>query len=164
MAYSKTTWQNEPNQTSPLNATNLNKIEQGIYANDEAITNLYDEKVISESGSNANGRYVKWADGTMEVWGRGTLTDIRLATAFGTFFRNVSGDASIALPAPFVDTNFESFVQLGNSSVTPFTENVLGILQTISYTTTSIRFYILSGASQTATIPYRYHAIGRWKA
>lgn len=31
MAYSKTNWQNLPNQTTPINATNLNKIEQGIY-------------------------------------------------------------------------------------------------------------------------------------
>ncbi len=31
MSYSRTNWQNLPNQTTPINATNLNKIEQGIY-------------------------------------------------------------------------------------------------------------------------------------
>jgi len=31
MSYIKTSWQDLPNQTTPINATNLNKIEQGIY-------------------------------------------------------------------------------------------------------------------------------------
>ena len=31
MAYNRTNWQDLPNQTTPINATNLNKIEQGIY-------------------------------------------------------------------------------------------------------------------------------------
>jgi hypothetical protein len=33
MAYIKTTWENEPNESTPLNASNLNKIEEGIYQN-----------------------------------------------------------------------------------------------------------------------------------
>lgn len=31
MAYTKTNWQDLPNTTTPINATNLNKMEQGIY-------------------------------------------------------------------------------------------------------------------------------------
>lgn len=37
MSYSKTTWQNG---VTPINETNLNKIENGIYANDSAISSL----------------------------------------------------------------------------------------------------------------------------
>ncbi len=38
MAYTKTNWQDLPNTTTPINASNLNKMEQGIYdANDKNI-------------------------------------------------------------------------------------------------------------------------------
>ena len=33
MAYNKTTWENAPSTNSPINASNLNKIEEGIYSN-----------------------------------------------------------------------------------------------------------------------------------
>lgn len=33
MAYNKTTWENSPSTNSPINASNLNKIEEGIYQN-----------------------------------------------------------------------------------------------------------------------------------
>lgn len=38
--YVKTNWQDLPNQTTPINASNLNKIENGIYNNDANITTL----------------------------------------------------------------------------------------------------------------------------
>lgn len=37
MAYTKTNWQNLPNQTTPINATNLNNIENGIKTNDDKL-------------------------------------------------------------------------------------------------------------------------------
>lgn len=37
MAYTKTTWQDLPNQTTPINATNLNNIENGIKTNDDKL-------------------------------------------------------------------------------------------------------------------------------
>lgn len=40
MTYTKTTWANTPATTSPINSTNLNKIENGIYDNTTNITNL----------------------------------------------------------------------------------------------------------------------------
>jgi hypothetical protein len=33
MAYNKTTWENAPSTNTPINANNLNKIEEGIYQN-----------------------------------------------------------------------------------------------------------------------------------
>lgn len=39
MAYTKQTWQNLPNKTTPINASRLNHMEQGIYdANQPATT------------------------------------------------------------------------------------------------------------------------------
>lgn len=40
MAYTKTTWQDLPSTATPVNATNLNKIEQGIYNNSEDIATV----------------------------------------------------------------------------------------------------------------------------
>jgi hypothetical protein len=40
MAYIKTTWENEPNESTPLNASNLNKIEEGIYQNSQDIGDI----------------------------------------------------------------------------------------------------------------------------
>ena len=40
MAYTKTNWQNLPNTTTPVNATNLNHIETGIKDNETAISGV----------------------------------------------------------------------------------------------------------------------------
>lgn len=41
MSYTKTNWQDLPNTSTPINATNLNKMEQGIYdANDKNIITI----------------------------------------------------------------------------------------------------------------------------
>ena len=41
MSYTKTNWQDLPNTTTPINATNLNKMEQGIYdANDKNVITI----------------------------------------------------------------------------------------------------------------------------
>ena len=73
MAYTKTNW----TDTTPINTTNLNKIENGIAANDIAIGNLSNLNTSSkdnlvtainsivESGVNDNGSWIKFADGTM---------------------------------------------------------------------------------------------------
>jgi hypothetical protein len=40
MAYTKTNWQDTPSLATPINATNLNKLETGVFDNDAAITAL----------------------------------------------------------------------------------------------------------------------------
>ncbi len=40
MAYNKTVWQDTPSTATPINADNLNKIEDGIEAHDTAIDNI----------------------------------------------------------------------------------------------------------------------------
>lgn len=42
MAYVKTTWENEPSESTPINASNLNKIEQGIYDNSLGVETIGD--------------------------------------------------------------------------------------------------------------------------
>ena len=42
MAYVKTTWENEPSESTPINASNLNKIENGIYDNSLKVEKIGD--------------------------------------------------------------------------------------------------------------------------
>lgn len=47
--YIKTNWENEPSESTPINASNLNKIEQGIYDNSVNIGNLTDLETTEKS-------------------------------------------------------------------------------------------------------------------
>lgn len=52
MAYIKTTWENEPSESTPINASNLNKIEDGIYNNSlkaDQVGNLTNLKTSEKS-------------------------------------------------------------------------------------------------------------------
>lgn len=49
MAYTKQTWQNLPNKTTPINASRLNHMEQGIYdANRPATTSTQGQMSASD--------------------------------------------------------------------------------------------------------------------
>lgn len=96
---------------------------------------------IIESGSNANGYYTKFADGTLICYGNKTISNYAM---------------TINYPAIFIDTNYSLVTQfvrdesLGNSS------NTQGLN---ALTTTSCVCY--SAYSATATV--LWIAIGRWK-
>ena len=49
MAYSKVDWTNSPSTTTPINASNLNKMDNQIQLNDTNITNL-DERITTAEG------------------------------------------------------------------------------------------------------------------
>ena len=93
MAYTKTNWTN----TTPINTTNLNNIENGISANDISIGNLSDLTTpatdtlvgainsIVESGSNSNGEWIKYASGKM-ICTRSIDVEIPCDKSWGTLF------------------------------------------------------------------------------
>ena len=54
---------------------------------------------IIDSGSNANGNYVKYADGTMIQWNNLAVTDQALDNAYGSFYQ---GTRTITFPVAFV--------------------------------------------------------------
>ena len=107
MAYTKTVWVND--SVPAINQTNLNKIEQGIYNADERSINNETNigylaqlnttnksnlvgaiNSIVESGSNANGTYIKYADGTMICIKKITFTNVVINTAWGNFYETAS--------------------------------------------------------------------------
>lgn len=83
------------NGESPyISATNLNNLQNNV---ENAING------IIESGSNANGNYIKYADGTLICYGRASMS-FSINIAYGSVFR--SDVQSISLPYSFIDTNY----------------------------------------------------------
>lgn len=98
---------------------------------------------IIERGSDANGEYVRYADGTQECW-------INLFTTAS------SAAATWTFPAAFLD-NTKVSVQATNAETTLRHFSVT----TITQTTANIRSWDNSG-SEAVTPQCRLHAIGRW--
>lgn len=155
MAYVKQEWKNLPNQTTPVNATRMDHIEQGIYDNSVAISN------IIESGSNSKGSYVKYSDGTMIVARETYETTINVNISWGNIF--VGGDyTEWEFPVPFI--NVPDLVLFDVNSTT-----TNGCFKT-SYEPTKItknsiqNVYVGRGTSA-SDVAFKIHilAIGRWK-
>lgn len=155
MAYVKQEWKNLPNQTTPVNATRMDHIEQGIYDNSVAISN------IIESGSNSKGSYVKYSDGTMIVARETYETTINVNVSWGNIF--VGGDyTEWEFPVPFI--NVPDLVLFDVNSTT-----TNGCFKT-SYEPTKItknsiqNVYVGRGTSA-SDVAFKIYilAIGRWK-
>ena len=120
MAYTKTNW----TDTTPINTTNLNKIENGIAANDTAIGNLSNLNTSSkdnlvtainsvvESGSNNNGSWIKFADGTM-ICRFTQIINVAVTNAWGSLY---GGKFSVHdYPQEFIDIPETSITLVANN-------------------------------------------------
>lgn len=106
---------------------------------------------ILEHGSNANGRYTKFADGTMICWFTGT-TAVSVSIASGSLYR--SGTQTLTFPAAFISppTVVPSVKRTGTAEV------AWGVCA--DPTTTNVAVFGYSGASTTVNVGYV--ATGRW--
>lgn len=144
MAYTKTEWVND--SVPAINASNLNKIEQGIYDNS------------FESGSNANGSYIKFNDGTLICYVRKVVNfSFSSSKKWGSVWES---DATSLGNFPY--TFYEvPIVSITNSSGTGgFIEGFYGT------TTTAIgSMYMCRPLDTNIPQPYTLSiiAIGRWK-
>lgn len=120
MAYTKTNW----TDTTPINTTNLNKIENGIAANDTAIGNLSNLNTSSkdnlvtainsvvENGTNNNGSWIKFADGTM-ICRFTQIINLTVNTAWGSLY---GGKFSVHdYPQEFIDIPEASITLVANN-------------------------------------------------
>lgn len=108
---------------------------------------------IIESGSNANGEYTKFADGTMICRYYALVTDQAIATAYATLF---TGARTWTFPAGFIASPSVSFA--GRWGVIASWTSIAGI------STTSATGYFIDIASRaigTSTL-INFTAIGRW--
>lgn len=112
---------------------------------------------LIEHGSNANGAYARWADGTQicvkEITGLGPIS-----TTFGTGVFIDGGNAMGTLPATFISTPFSSI-----SSGNPGSTSSWVSFTNAGSTTTGPGFLLARGTSSANTNYYaRLTAIGRW--
>lgn len=169
-SYTKTVWEDYPSQDTLINATRLNNIEDGIetlYENQTVVNDSYNASTdetyscnyinnIIESGSNANGNYIKYADGTMICFGKKELTTAR-NTTYGTLYVSPKINA-ILYPETFTTINSITLnAEAQGNSVWLLTAD----LGTEAQTPT---FYITGATSSgSGTYYINYIAIGKWE-
>lgn len=113
---------------------------------------------IVESGSNANGEYIKYADGTM-ICTRTNSFSSSASTSYGSLFR--SGQiVGLDMPQTFTSLYFFNTSLESNNNIYWLTNDHTALA-------TSSRwpgFYIISGTSRSSqSFTLKYIAIGRWK-
>ena len=101
---------------------------------------------IVDSGSNSNGSYVKFADGTMECWGR------VVSSAYPD---------TVTFPASFIDTNYRLVVNHLETSIANIVSNESPTVRTVAGT--AIWSNVGNTGASHTTGSIEWHAIGRWK-
>ncbi|SPF82154.1 Phage tail fiber protein [Pseudomonas phage GP100] len=112
---------------------------------------------IVERGSNANGEYVKYADGTLIQKFVVASQSIAVTNAYGSFFYGPGGSPlTWTYPIPFVGT-------LPDTSLTPYGSARLstGVLAGAP-TLTQGSYVVVDGVLNTTNYLLIYSAIGRW--
>ena len=115
----------------------------------EAIKAL-NEKVagIVESGSNANGNWIQYADGTM--------------IQYGNALNNENGLVTVNFPKRFIDSNVVVTTSIAYNSYT--SNNSVSTLVFPSNSTVGIYSRKSDGSVETnTTVKINWQAIGRWK-
>lgn len=142
------------------------QLEKGLTKTDYA-----DYKGIGYvSGSNANGNYIKYDDGTLIQWGIIDKTKFLNSSATSTAVQGInwyrSNNPSISLPTSFIDTNYSvNLTVLEGISGSRFI-----IPETFSKTATGMTVQLIgvedftsSGTAYSNLTSVSYIAIGRWK-
>lgn len=104
MAYQKLNWLNKGETGAiPINKDNLNHMDNGITNNDSAIGNLANlntsakdnlvnavNEIVVESGTNANGSWLKYANGIMICIKKVKFTQVVINTSWGSVYETAS--------------------------------------------------------------------------
>ena len=112
------------------------------------------QKHITESGENANGRYVRFDDGTQMCIGSGTFT-IPTMTQFTTGLWRTTNPGNFYFPASFTEVYFADLRLYAGEVISC---NMRG-LSVSHFNTTIIAYDDLSSRS----VNYHLLGIGRWK-
>lgn len=141
-------FKDKPSTDTPINSTNLNN-------NFEELAG----KTINSSGSNANGSFIKYEDGTMICYNKQTFNTV-ISTGSGVLF--VSSNLSFSnYPAAFTELPVVTLNVVRGGSSYPF--YVFKTNETTLTTPPTIR--IANSASVVSARDYvvDYIAIGKWK-
>ena len=133
----------------------LTPIIKGMADGAEAIQANFTAIGVTEKGTNANGTYVKFSDGTMICRGRVSISSLAITSPWGALF--LSPALSIIYPATFVGEP---------PAVSPNMENNTGDIATwynVLSSTSSFDGYFGSAVARTFPCRLSWMAIGRWK-
>lgn len=125
---------------TPLSASNLNAMQDGIY---EDIENVV---------QNGNG-YTKYADGTLICYGKTTSADINAGSEY---------QENITLPQSYVDSNFVVLASIGGGT-SGWAQIIVRGQATTNNTIRIIGGNYITGASTAQGIVMNYITIGKWK-
>lgn len=144
----KINFTNLPDTSTPLNATNMNALQTNV---ENAING------VIESGSNANGYYAKYADGTMICTKQVSIT-AEITSSWGNLYDTGNQDIDLGNYAqPFVGN-------VPQVSITMSSANGCWLEGCSDRTTSSYGKIVLASAtSKTASVAYDLIAIGKWK-
>lgn len=144
----KINFQNLPSTATPINATNMNLLQNNV---ENAING------IIETGSNANGSYIKFFDGTLICMN--VVEDTYAMTVpWGSLYEtaNNATTGSTTFPIEFLSKPYLSVAHINNSYG--------GMIGDIMYDKTGIsRVNWRRPTSNTNQLVYSYIAIGKWK-
>lgn len=124
MAYTKTTWANSPATTSPLNATNLNNMEDGIFNNDADIDKLENVTKFITATATTNGDFKVNIPNTLATGmilnisfpaATSITSNARLSIDDGTNYKNILNEAGTQLLGSNVQNTSLSLVYDGTS-------------------------------------------------
>ncbi len=110
---------------------------------------------IIERGSNANGEYVRYADGTQICWFNSAATSRAMTSVFGPLF-TLAAPTSRTFPMAFSVAPSVAHSITGSSGSTRI------VVAGTSTNTTTCSFDLLSVVSITSNVNDSYIAIGRW--
>ena len=132
----------------------LTPIIKGMADGAEAIQANFTAIGVTEKGTNANGTYIKFPDGTMVCYGRVTLNSLNMQSAWGSLF--ISAKLPTTFPATFLAAPVVSVTM----------ENLTGdgaIWMNESSDVGSFNGRFVRGAALTFTGTMGWMAVGRWK-
>lgn len=108
-----------------------------------------------QSGSNSNGKYIKFPDGTLIQYGNVSITPSTARLQGGLSY--YSGEMNVSLPQNFIDTNYSLSSNILIANMNYFCQSYCSI---ISNSSIFISF-ASTGKEDTRTI--QWIAVGRWK-
>lgn len=157
MAYEKQTWEDYPSTNTPITSDRLNHIEQGIYDNSTTLQTITTTvQNIIQSGSNANGSYIKYSDGTMICYGNYSFNSSN-SDYWGNFYR--SENYTINFPQGFSTT---PIVNVTPNSDDGSISAVLNIVNLNTFEMCQIKSKGINPNTNLSNLG-QYVAIGRWK-
>ena len=89
--YIKTNWENEPSESTPINASNLNKIEQGIYDNSLGVATIGDITELDTTDKTSVVNAINEVNGNLpkitSLWSgsKSTIGNVTLSEAYTNY-------------------------------------------------------------------------------